>query len=396
MARITALLLLVMLTLAACGGGGSATTKSGPTPADSLTPAATATPLPATWTPVPSVTWEPFPTYEVTARPTATPFVPRTRTPVFVPTQVTADNAAQLAEVESAQRGAVADLAWSLDGTTLAVASVDGVWLYADANLNSLPRRLFVESDEPTQQPDCVAFSPDGNTLAAGSQDGVLRLWDIASGTVRTSWTVGDNVIIRDCGYTSDGAQVVTVGSPHHLSAWDPSSGELISAKESASLDLYTLAIYPLNAPVIVVGGSDPQPEVWNLTQDTPLAAPKGHTSNARAVAFRLDGGTFATGGGAGHVFLWTVVGAQHDQPQTSLDGPDAQVYSLAYDPEGALLAAGYEDGTLVVWDVQTGAQVFTTQAHSSSVDKVTWAPDGTRLITAGSDAVRVWGVRGG
>ena len=398
MARITNLLFLVTLVMvaAACGGGGSATTESGPTPAESPTPTDTATPLPATWTPVPSVTWEPFPTYEVTRRPTATQFAPPTRTAVFVPTAITADNAGQLVEVGSVTRDVTADLAWSPDGNTLAVAASDGVWLYDDVNFTNLPRRFLVESDGFGHQAECVAFSPDGATLAAGNQDGVLRLWDVASGTVRTSWTVGDNVIIRDCGYTSDGAQVVTVGSQHHLSVWDPASGDLISAKESLSFELYNLAIYPFNAPVIVVGGSDPEPEVWNLEQDTPLAAPKGHTANARAVAFSPDGKSFATGGSAGHVFLWTVAGAERDQPLATLAGPEEQVYTLAYSPDSALLAAGYRDGTLVVWAVRSGAPVFTTQAHSLWVDKVTWAPDGTRLITAGSDAVRVWGVQGG
>jgi WD40 repeat protein len=397
MARMTNLLFLVMLVmLAAACGGGSATTESSPTPAESPTPAPTATPLPATWTPEPSVTWEPFPTYEVTARPTATQFVPPTLTPVFVPTPITADNAGQLAEVGSVARGVTADLAWSPDGKTLAVAAIDGVWLYDDANFTSLPRRFAVESDELGHQPACVAFSPDGATLAAGSEDGVLRLWNVASGTVRTSWTVGDGVTIHDCGYTSDGAQLVTVGSQHHLSVWDASSGELVSAKESVSSELYTLAIYPLNAPVIVVGGSDPEPEVWNLEQDTPLATPNGHTSNARAVAFSPDGETFTSGGGAGKVYLWTVAGAERDQPRFTLEGPAQQVYTLAYSRDSALLAAGYEDGSLVVWAVQSGAQVFTTQAHSLMVDKVIWAPDGTRLITAGSDAVRAWGVRGG
>jgi WD40 repeat protein len=398
MARATNLLFLVMLAViaAACGGGGNAKTESTSTPAETPTPAETATPPPATWTPAPSVTWEPFPTYEVTARPTATQFVPPTLTAVFVPTTITVDNAGQLAEVGSVARGTVADLAWSPDGSTLAVAAADGIELYNDANFISLPRRFVAENEGPGHQPECVAFNPDGTTLAAGYEDGTLRLWDVTGNTVRTSWTVGDGVTIHDCAYTSDGAQLVTVGSQHLLSAWDSSSGELISAKASVNAELDNVAIYPLNAPVVVAGGSDPKPEVWNLDQDTPLATPEGHISNARAVAFSPDGGTFASGGGAGHVYLWTVAGAQRSQPQSALDGPEEQVYTLAYSPDSALLAAGYQDGTLVVWNIQTSAQLFTTQAHAPGVDKAIWAPDGTRLITAGSDAVRVWGVRGG
>jgi WD40 repeat protein len=396
MARITRLLLLVMLVMivAACGGG-SAKTKSSPTPAESPTPVDTATPLPATWTPEPSVTYEPFPTYEITARPSATPFVPPTLTPVFVPTPITADNVAQLEQVSSVDRGLTADLAWSPDGKTLAIAATDGIWLYDDANFASLPRKFFVMSDGFGHQAECVAFSQDGTTLAAGNQDGVLRLWDLASGAVRQSWTVGEGVIIRDCGFTSDGAQLVTAGSRNHFAAWNPSSGELIRAVNIQMYEVYNIAIYPLNAPMIVIGGSDPAPEVWNLDQDARLAAPKGHEFNSRAVAFSPDGKSFATGGSEGTVYLWTVAGAQQDRPLATLNGPVNQVYTLAYSADSALIAAGYQDGTLVVWSVRTGAQLFSAAAHSPWVDKVIWAPDGTRLISAGLDAVRVWGVRG-
>jgi WD40 repeat protein len=394
LSRITTLM-LAGLILAGCGGGG-AKTESSPTPAETPTPAATPTPLPPTWTPAPTFTKAPRPTYVITPRPTATQFVPPTRTPVFVPTTITAQNVEQLSEVGSVNRSIAADLAWSPDGKTLAVAATDGIWLYNDANFYSLSRQFVIPGDELGQQAECVAFSPDGTTLAAGNGDGLLRLWDVAGGTVRTSWTVGDNVSISDCAYTSDGAMLVTTGSPHHLAAWDPATGELIRAFDTASYDGYSLAIYPLNAPVIVAGGSDPKPEVWNLDQDTPLAVPAGHTANARAAAFSPDGKTFATGGGDGSVRLWTVAGAQNDQPLVVLEGPAGQVYSLAYSPDSALLAAGYGDGELVIWDLTTHAQVFSTEAHLLWVEKVVWSPDGTRLISAGSDAVRVWGVRSG
>ena len=65
-------------------------------------------------------------------------------------------------------------VAWSPDGTRLAVASVIGIWLYdaatgAEVALLSHPFRVW-----------SVSFSPDGALLASSSSDGTILLWDMA------------------------------------------------------------------------------------------------------------------------------------------------------------------------------------------------------------------------
>jgi WD40 repeat protein len=60
-------------------------------------------------------------------------------------------------------------------------------------------------------------------------------------------------------------------------------------------------------------------------------------------------------------------------------------------------LAAGYFDGTVIVWDVATGGRVWTLAAHHGLVQGVWFNHDGTLLATGGDDAVaRVWDMRTG
>jgi len=55
--------------------------------------------------------------------------------------------------------------------------------------------------------------------------------------------------------------------------------------------------------------------------------------------------------------------------------GHDNEVVSVAFSPDGVFLASGSQDGTVKVWDVQTGGLVITLEGHSSGIFLVTFHP---------------------
>ncbi len=73
------------------------------------------------------------------------------------------------------------------------------------------------------------------------------------------------------------------------------------------------------------------------------------------------------------------------------LEGSTGPVYSLAWAPDGSRLAsAGY--GQVNLWDGESYSLLSTLQGHSSYVWGVAWSADGTRLASGGQDgSVRLW-----
>ncbi len=66
------------------------------------------------------------------------------------------------------------------------------------------------------------------------------------------------------------------------------------------------------------------------------------------------------------------------------LSGHTGTVTSVAFSPDGSLLASGSWDQTIKLWEVATGQEVRTLSGHSSTVSSVAFSPDG-RLLASGS-----------
>lgn len=91
-----------------------------------------------------------------------------------------------------------------------------------------------------------------------------------------------------------------------------------------------------------------------------------------------------------GKVQVWDV---RRRAEVLSLTAGGRHVTTLAWHPGGARLAAGFNDGTVLVWDATTGREVITLNGHgTANVLALAWSPDGKRLASKDlRGTIRVW-----
>ncbi len=110
------------------------------------------------------------------------------------------------------------------------------------------------------------------------------------------------------------------------------------------------------------------------------------------SVAFAPDGRILASAAESGVLRLWDVASGREI---ATLRGHHDRIWSLTFSPDGRIVASAGADGTVRLWDVSSKSEIATLRGHQSWVLEVAFSPDGRSLASAGTDysVAKLWDV---
>jgi WD40 repeat protein len=264
------------------------------------------------------------------------------------------------------------------------------------------------------------AVAYDGHILAVGRGDSIVLLntgagctakpCQLAAHAPRPSEGTVYNLELQKYGDRLFLASSTSYRSDEEIvSLWDVTdvarTGEVTRLfKRPIETEILDLAFSPAS-PVLAAAGDDGKLRVWGL--DDPekpdgikVKHPGGAKQSVETVAFSPDGTLLASGGQSQQVVLWKV-GRRGSRPTVTLTpGTLAQtqtIFSLAFSPDGEILAAGDGDGRTCLYEVEGrrpvgGAQCLVGYSlelvATGGINALSFArfPNGeTYLLTAGT-----------
>ncbi len=126
---------------------------------------------------------------------------------------------------------------------------------------------------------------------------------------------------------------------------------------------------------------------LWRGAGQTLHRVWQAHTDIATTLAFSPDEGLLASGSTDGNVKLWDVESGAALWSR----GQASAILRVAFAPDGGLLASGGLDATVRLWDTKLGT-LLQEVPHPGQVSALAWSPDG-HLLATGDDAstIRLW-----
>ena len=148
---------------------------------------------------------------------------------------------------------------------------------------------------------------------------------------------------------------------------------------------------------------------VWLYDPSMLNTAPRfldGHTRAVLRVAFSQDGETILSASQDGTMKQWetatgTLKRTIHLWDDFAYEAGeqkrDIEVWSMAFNPDGTLLAAGSLDGTLSLWSLIPGKPRSVLKGHTGSISTITFSQDGKLLASSSNKGeLFVWDVNSG
>lgn len=271
--------------------------------------------------------------------------------------------------------GAIFGVAVSKDGTMIATASSDKtirIW-------DSTTKENIITLEGHTASIHSVAFSPNGETLISGDQDKKLLIWDLKSGdivnTIEFSWVVRTVAFSRNGRFFAAGDWF----GGNSLRIWDADTQNLLHNLPAGRVD--DIAFSPDGKYLASGSLDDGKVLIWDPDTGQLLNTINTDMKHVLGVVFADKGQTLICGG-TGGIQIWDV--NSETRKKNLLRQDEGTVECLALNPDGRLLASGYFDSEIKLWDLETRTLIETLEGHVSRVNSLAFTPDGHTLVSGG------------
>ena len=245
-----------------------------------------------------------------------------------------------------------------------------------------------------TERIPAVAFSPDGTTIASGLRDRTVKLWNVKTGKNIHTYRGGGYAVAF-----SPNGKTLAARSWNDIKLWEVATQKNISTIPigGEQLNMSTAVAFSPDSQVLAWGTGD-QIKLREYASKSSFGfigrntiTLNGHTDDIRSVAFSPDGKVLASSVRAGMVKLWDTETGANIATLGGAGGP------VVFSPDGRILASCGNVQEIKLWNLETQTATMTLRGKAGAVFDLTFSPDGTTLVSGnGYGTIKFWDVATG
>ncbi len=294
---------------------------------------------------------------------------------------------------------AVTDVAFLPEGVSAVSSGLDGTIRLWDISQGRMQQVLYANRDEIF----ALAISQDGSKIASTEYKGQVRVLEIFEKNVKH--LTGSLGWSADVAFSPDSNKVVSWSMDGDIWIWDSRKGELAGTFKGKKNKWGMALAWSPDGTCVAAGRI--AITIWDVESKKQIRTLEGHKDFIRDIVFSPDGKYLASASMDKTIRVWDMSTGKSLytlEPQGLViylkSGPVTNPIGLpmttvAFSPDGKLLATGGADRVVRLWDSTTGKVLKELKGHRMSITAVAFSPDGKRLLSSSLDhTIRVWDVK--
>ncbi|BFU18909.1 WD domain, G-beta repeat containing protein [Entamoeba histolytica HM-1:IMSS-B] len=278
---------------------------------------------------------------------------------------------------------------YNSNGTVLASASADKtvkLWDVATGKIKSSVGGVL-------QSFTHLSFSPMGDMLLATSNDSTAKVWYLANSRLRHSLTGHSGKVT--CGEFFDTDKIMTGSHDRTLKTWDVNKGYCL--KTTVCFSSCNCMMMGGMGNLVLTGHCDNTIRFWDIRSKECIDINKNiHTSSVSDIINVLDGRYFVS---IGKDNIIQYVDGVERKVISSFSHPDFTVTSssrMCCSPDGKYIIAGSSNGEVFCWDTQskkleTVLKPKLTQPTKAGCYAVSWNPVQSQIVSGHANKIVIW-----
>jgi len=194
----------------------------------------------------------------------------------------------------------------------------------------------------------CTSFAPSSVKFVTASTDSTLKVWNFTTGQEDRTMS-GHARDVLSCDWHASASTIVSGSKDYTARLWDARvGGDSLSSLEG-HMNEVTSVQWHSNGNLILSAARDSQIKLWDTRTMKEVTSFSGSEAPINCATWHpIHSDMFVSGGHDGSIHFWS---ATHRAPQARIAGAhQGPLWSLAWHPEGHLLASGGGDSCAKFW----------------------------------------------